>query len=44
LDNFSWELEDIEGMMLEIENGTDPVQAARDWMDANEETVNSWKQ
>lgn len=44
LDNFSWELEDIEGMMLEIENGTDPVQAARDWMNAHEETVNSWKQ
>ncbi|EOT30033.1 ABC transporter permease/substrate binding protein [Enterococcus saccharolyticus] len=43
LDNFSWELEDIEGMMLEIENGTEPVQAARDWMNAHEDIVNSWK-
>ncbi|MCD5002511.1 ABC transporter permease/substrate binding protein [Enterococcus saccharolyticus] len=44
LDNFAWELEDIESVMLEIENGKAPVEAARDWMDANEDTVNSWKE
>ncbi len=43
LDNFSWELADIEEMMLAIENGTDPVQAARDWITANQETIDSWK-
>lgn len=42
LDNFSWELDDIESVMFEIENGTDPVQAARDWMEANPEMVESW--
>lgn len=42
LDNFSWDLEDIESVMLEIENGTDTVKAARDWIDANPEKVESW--
>ena len=42
LDRFSWEVEDIESVMLEIENGTDPVKAARDWIDDNEDKVQSF--
>ena len=44
LDNFQWEVEDIESVMLEVEDGVDPTQAARNWIEANEETVNSWKE
>lgn len=44
LDNFSWELEDIETVMFEIEQGTDPVEAAREWIDAHEQTVENWKE
>lgn len=43
LDHFSWELEDIETIMFEIEQGADPVEAARTWISENEETVESWK-
>lgn len=43
LDNFNWELSDIEGVMLEIEKGTDPVKAARNWIDHNPDKVAEWK-
>ena len=42
LDSFNWELEDIEGVMLEIENGEDPVKAARAWINDNQDTVDQW--
>ncbi|WEG72396.1 ABC transporter permease/substrate binding protein [Vagococcus intermedius] len=43
LDNFQWELEDIESVMLDIEKGTKPVDAARKWMTDHSEIVDSWK-
>lgn len=43
LDRFEWQLEDIESVMAAIEDGTDPVEAAHHWMDANKELVESWK-
>lgn len=43
LDNLSWRVEDIESIMAEIENGIEPVAAARAWIEANEATVASWK-
>lgn len=42
LDNFYWEKMDIEEVMLAIQQGQDPQEAARDWIEKNQETVNSW--
>ncbi|CAM3302554.1 ABC transporter permease/substrate binding protein [Vagococcus fessus] len=43
LDNFNWELADIESVMLAIEKGEKPVEAARHWIDNHQELVESWK-
>lgn len=43
LDNFHWTEKDMEKVMLEINNGKDPQQAAKDWIKDNKETVESWK-
>ncbi|MGM9903772.1 MAG: ABC transporter permease/substrate binding protein [Enterococcus sp.] len=43
LDHFSWSEKDMEEVMLEINNGKDPQQAAKDWISKNQETVESWK-
>jgi len=43
LKNFHWTKEDMESVMLEINNGTDPTQAARNWIDSHEKEVAEWK-
>jgi len=42
LDNFNWSIEDMEAVMLEISEGKDPADAARDWVDANPDKVAEW--
>lgn len=42
IDNFFWETEDMEEVMLEIEEGADPADAARNWIDNNPELVEEW--
>jgi glycine betaine/proline transport system substrate-binding protein len=42
LDNFHWTLEDMEEVMLEIEEGASPEDAARNWVDNNQDTVSEW--
>lgn len=43
LKNFHWTKEDMEAVMLEINNGKEPQQAARDWVDSHEKEVAEWK-
>lgn len=43
LKNFHWSQEDMETVMLDINNGTDPVQAARNWINTHEKEVAEWK-
>lgn len=42
LDNFEWSVEDIEAIMLEIQEGEDPEDAAEAWIEANPEKVAEW--
>lgn len=42
LDNFFWETEHMEEVMLEIEEGADPADAARNWVDNNHDMVSEW--
>ncbi len=42
LSNFQWTEEDQNGVALAIQDGTDPEQAAQDWIDANKDTVQGW--
>lgn len=42
LDNFNWELEDMQSVMLEMSEGVAPEVAARNWIDANPDKVASW--
>ncbi|WP_158738232.1 glycine betaine ABC transporter substrate-binding protein [Alteribacillus sp. YIM 98480] len=42
LDNFYWEGEDMEEVMLEVNEGTEPEEAARAWVDENEDMVSEW--
>ncbi|EXJ22730.1 Glycine betaine ABC transport system, glycine betaine-binding protein OpuAC [Alkalibacterium sp. AK22] len=42
LDNFFWETEDMEEVMLEIEEGAEPEDAARNWIDNNPELIEEW--
>ncbi len=42
LDNFSWTSADIESVMLAIKDGEDPEDAARAWVDENEDVVSEW--
>lgn len=42
LDNFFWEMEDMESVMLEISEGADPQTAARNWVTENPDKVESW--
>jgi glycine betaine/proline transport system substrate-binding protein len=44
LDHFHWSEKDMEKVMLEINNGKDPQQAAQDWIKENQKTVDSWKE
>lgn len=42
LDNFFWEVEDMESVMAEINDGADPQTAAQEWIQANQDTVDQW--
>ncbi|TVP87999.1 MAG: glycine/betaine ABC transporter [Alkalicoccus sp.] len=42
LDNFEWTEDDMNEVMMDIQEGTDEEEAARNWIDANEDTVSEW--
>lgn len=42
LDNFVWEVEDMEAVTLEMQNGVSEKQAAQNWIDQNREKVEQW--
>lgn len=42
LDNFQWETEDIESVMLDIQEGADAEQASEDFVENNPELVSEW--
>lgn len=42
LDQFNWKAEDMEFVMLEISEGTDPKEAAQKWIDLNKDKINEW--
>jgi glycine betaine/proline transport system substrate-binding protein len=42
LERFSWEPQDMESVMLAVEGGEKPEEAAQAWVDANQETVSYW--
>ncbi|AIF42705.1 glycine betaine ABC transporter substrate-binding protein [Virgibacillus sp. SK37] len=42
LDAFHWEQADIESVMLDIQNGTDPEEAAANWIKDNQDKVDEW--
>lgn len=42
LDNFFWEVADMESVMAEINDGADPQTAAQAWIEENQETVDQW--
>ncbi len=43
LDNFNWTKDDMETVMLAINEGQDPSDAAKDWIAAHPEQVAEWK-
>lgn len=43
LDNFKWDKADSAEVMLDVNNGMDPVQAAKKWIEKNRDKVESWK-
>ncbi len=42
LDQFEWTPADMEAVMVDIFNGTDEEEAAKKWVEANEDKVNAW--
>lgn len=42
LDKFNWTTDDIEEIMLEINSGTDPEEAASNWIEKNPDKVKEW--
>ncbi len=42
LDNFYWEHADMEAVMSEINEGGDPEDVARQWVDDNQDKVSEW--
>lgn len=42
LDNFYWDTEAMEEVMLDIQDGADAADAAREWVDNNQDTVSEW--
>jgi glycine betaine/proline transport system substrate-binding protein len=42
IDNFYWELEDIQQVMLDLQEGMSPDAAATKWIDENPEKVAEW--
>ncbi|MGX7351556.1 ABC transporter permease/substrate binding protein [Enterococcus canis] len=43
LDQFHWDQEDMDSVMLEINEGKTPQEAAREWIDANQDKVAEWQ-
>ena len=43
LDAFNWTSEDIESVMLDINEGMSPEEAAEKWIEANKDVVDAWK-
>ncbi|MFD2114507.1 glycine betaine ABC transporter substrate-binding protein [Paenibacillus yanchengensis] len=42
LDKFNWEAADMEKVMIDIAEGVSPEEAAKTWVDANSDKVDSW--
>jgi glycine betaine/proline transport system substrate-binding protein len=42
LDKFNWTADDMEAVMLDIEDGMNPAEAAGKWIEANQEKVKGW--
>lgn len=42
LDNFFWDADDLEEVMLEVSNDVDPADAAADWIEENDDKVSDW--
>lgn len=42
LDKFNWTPEDMETVMLDIQSGKDPEEAAADWVKNNQDKVQEW--
>ncbi|MDX8044429.1 glycine betaine ABC transporter substrate-binding protein [Gracilibacillus sp. S3-1-1] len=42
LDNFHWDISDMESVMLEINEGADPEDAAASWVEENADKVAEW--
>ena len=42
LDNFYWSTDDMESVMLDISEGTSPVDAAAAWVEENQDKVDEW--
>lgn len=43
LDNFYWDKKDSAEVMLDVNNGVDPVEAAKKWIAKNRDKVEAWK-
>jgi len=44
LDKFNWEPADMEAIMVKIQGGMEPADAAREWIESNPDKVNAWLQ
>jgi ABC-type proline/glycine betaine transport system substrate-binding protein len=42
IDQFNWEPEDMQAVMLAISEGKTPRQSARDWIELNPDKVKEW--
>lgn len=42
LDQFNWTAADMESVMLEIQNGAEPAEAAANWVESNQDKVSEW--
>lgn len=43
LKNFHWTTDDMESVMLAVNDGKSPEQAAREWIDSHQDQVEEWK-
>lgn len=43
LDQFSWEIAAVESIMLNIQDGAEPAEAASTWVKENKDLVSEWK-
>ncbi|PXW91455.1 glycine betaine/proline transport system substrate-binding protein [Streptohalobacillus salinus] len=42
MDNFYWEADDMQSVMLEMSEGADPEEAAANWIENNRDAVDEW--